>query len=170
MSRLLLSASPRPFVTNGMAVSAPVVVVCPVPSRLNHVSTVNVAAPRLSAWPNVTYSLPGAVPLRCSPYAPGDGEATNGAPPLTHTGPAAGASAPLLTGEVTMLLVATVPVPSSSDQRPARFGSDAIGMPIVDWMSACVRATFQMRGSSICPWNAPVTTPVELIAAPSAAC
>ena len=92
----------------------------------------NVAAPSPGAAPNVTYSFPGGVPLRCSPYAPGDVEATNGVPPLTHTGPAAGASDPLLTGEVTMLLVATVPVPSSSDQRPARFGSDASGTPIVD--------------------------------------
>src|SRR5438128_12353618 len=98
MSTLLLSASPRPFVTNGMAVSPPVVVVIPVPSRLNHVSIVNVETPRLRAGPNVTYSFPGAVPLRCSPYAPGDVDATKGVPPLTQTGPAAGASVPLTTG------------------------------------------------------------------------
>src|SRR5947208_8433206 len=90
MSTLLLSASPRPFVTNGMAVTPPVVVVCPAPSRLNHVSTVNVAAPRLRAWPKVTYSFPGAVPLKCSPYAPGDVEAAKGVPPLTQTGPLVG--------------------------------------------------------------------------------
>src|SRR5437867_6418308 len=134
MSTLLFSASPRPFVTSGMAAArppVPVVVVIPVPSRLNHVSIVNVAAPRLRAWPKVTYSFPGAVPLRRSPYAPGDVEATKGDPPVTHTGPAAGASVPLLSGAVTMLLVATVPVPSSSDQRPARFGSDVSGAPMV---------------------------------------
>src|SRR5438128_6819087 len=152
MSTLLFSASARPFVTNGMAAArppVPLVVVCPVPSRLNHVSTVNVAVPSPGAAPNVTYSFPGGVPLRCSPYAPGDVEATKGDPPLTQTGPAAGASVPLLSGAVTMLLVATVPVPSSSDQRPARLESDARGAPMVDWISACVRATFQIRDSSI---------------------
>src|SRR5438093_2457964 len=134
MSTLLFSASARPFVTSGMAAArppVPLVVVCPAPSRLNHVSIVNVAVPSPGAAPNVTYSFPGGVPLRCSPYAPGEDEATKGDPPVTHTGPAAGASDPLLTGEVTMLLVATVPVPSSSDQRPARFGSDVSGAPMV---------------------------------------
>ncbi len=58
MSTLLPSASPRPFVSSGTAAvipPVPVVVVAPVPVRLNQTSRVNDAAPRVLALPNVTY-------------------------------------------------------------------------------------------------------------------
>ena len=56
MSTLLASASARPFVTSGIASTPPVPVLVETPalSRLNHVSTVNVAAFRPGAAPNVT--------------------------------------------------------------------------------------------------------------------
>ena len=56
MSTLLPSASARPFVTSGYAVTPPVPVLVdtPVPSRRNHASIVNVADPRTGADPNVT--------------------------------------------------------------------------------------------------------------------
>ena len=60
MSRLLPSASARPFVTSGIAAvvpvspKLPVLVDTPVASRLNHVSIVNCAAPKPGAGPNVT--------------------------------------------------------------------------------------------------------------------
>src|SRR5207237_2987404 len=59
MSTLLPSLSERTFVTSGTAVipPVPVEVVTPVPSRRNHASIVNVAAPRPGAGPNVTYAL-----------------------------------------------------------------------------------------------------------------
>ena len=60
MSRLLPSASPRPLVTSGIAAGSPPVPVerlTPGPSRLNHVSMVNAAAPRPGAGPNVTRLL-----------------------------------------------------------------------------------------------------------------
>src|SRR5438067_8595210 len=59
MSRLLPSASARPFVTIGTAVTPPVPVLvdAPAPSRRNHASIVNVAAPSPGAEPNVTYAF-----------------------------------------------------------------------------------------------------------------
>ena len=50
------SASAMPFVTSGIAVtpSVPVNVAMPAPSRRNHVSIVNLAAPSPGAAPNVT--------------------------------------------------------------------------------------------------------------------
>src|SRR5437773_2733991 len=59
MSTLLPSLSERPLVTSGTAVMppVPVVVVAPAPSRRNHASIVNVAAPRPGAGPIVTYAF-----------------------------------------------------------------------------------------------------------------
>src|SRR5437764_3716848 len=59
MSTLLPSFSDRPLVTRGTAVAPPepVLVVTPLPSRRNHASIVNVAAPSPGAGPNVTYEL-----------------------------------------------------------------------------------------------------------------
>jgi hypothetical protein len=56
MSRLLLSASPRPLVKSGTAVTPPVPVlaVAPAPVRWNATSIVNVLTPRLGAAPKVT--------------------------------------------------------------------------------------------------------------------
>ena len=60
MSTLLPSASPRPLVTSGITAASPPVPVesaTPGPSRLNHVSIVNVVAPISAvpaAGPNVT--------------------------------------------------------------------------------------------------------------------
>src|SRR6266850_1216896 len=59
MSTGLASLSDRPFVTSGTAVRPPdpVVVVTPAPSRRNHASIVNVAAPSPGAGPSATYAL-----------------------------------------------------------------------------------------------------------------
>src|SRR5205814_2834329 len=59
MSTLLPSFSDRPLVTRGTAVAPPepVLVVTPLPSRRNHASIVNVAAPSPGAGPSVTYEL-----------------------------------------------------------------------------------------------------------------
>ncbi len=66
MSTFEPSASARPFVTSGIAVTppVPVLVARPAPVCLNQVSSVNVAAPRAGAAPNVTYELE---PFRSSP-------------------------------------------------------------------------------------------------------
>src|SRR5688572_12412871 len=59
MSRLLPSACAIPFVMSGMATTPPLPLdaVRPAPSRLNQVSSVNVAALRPGAGPNVTRLL-----------------------------------------------------------------------------------------------------------------
>src|SRR5215218_3333353 len=80
-----VSASARPFVINGIALVIPpdpVPVPTPAPVRLNHVSSVNCAAPSPGAAPNVTYWL---VPL--SWRAVGVGAAA--APPPTARTPRA---------------------------------------------------------------------------------
>src|SRR4029450_9672020 len=65
MSWFVPSASPRPLVTSGTAVTppVPVLVVAPVPWRMNHVSIVNVGRPSAAVFPKVTYAL---VPPNCS--------------------------------------------------------------------------------------------------------
>src|SRR5215210_548592 len=66
MSTFEFSASARPLVTRGTALvipPEPVLVPSPVPVRLNHVSSVNCAAPRPGAAPKVTYWLE---PFSCS--------------------------------------------------------------------------------------------------------
>ena len=51
------------------------------------------------------------------------------------------------------------PVPSSRPQRPTRFAvGEVISVFIEPWICACVRATFQMRTSSIVPWKNPSST------------
>src|SRR2546422_3546600 len=59
MSTLLPSASARPFVTIGTALTppVPVLVAAPAPSRLIQASSVNVEAPSPGAGPNVTYAF-----------------------------------------------------------------------------------------------------------------
>src|SRR5215217_7667246 len=68
MSTLVPSASARPLVTSGTAVTPPdpVDVATPAAVRLNQTSSVNVDAPRAGAAPNVTYWL---VPLNWRPVA-----------------------------------------------------------------------------------------------------
>src|SRR2546422_10007496 len=74
MSTLLPSASARPFVTIGTALTppVPVLVAAPAPSRLIQASRVNVEAPSPGAGPNVTYAF---VPPK-SIAEPADGTVT----------------------------------------------------------------------------------------------
>ncbi len=46
---------------------------------------------------------------------------------------------------------------------------DAISESLVPWICACVRATFQMRDSSMIPAKNPAAVPFVFIAVPSAA-
>src|SRR6266540_7499601 len=62
------------------------------------------------------------------------------------------------------------PPPSLRPQRPMRFGADVISASFVVWICACVRATFQIRASSMIPWKKPAATPADVIAVPIAAC
>ena len=68
------------------------------------------------------------------------------------------------------LLVATVPVPSSSPQRPTNPDADTIGAVIPAWIWAAERAWFQTRASSITPSKKPAATPVESMAVPGPKC
>src|SRR3954466_15818737 len=73
MSTFEPSASARPFVTSGIALAMPpepVLVPMPAPVRLNHVSSVNCAAPSPGAAPIVTYWLD---PLNANACAVGGG-------------------------------------------------------------------------------------------------
>src|SRR6185295_1534114 len=68
MSTLLPSASARPFVSSGIAVTPPVPldVLVPGPVFLNHNSSVKTCAPSVGAAPNVTRS---STPSNCSAYS-----------------------------------------------------------------------------------------------------
>ena len=69
-----------------------------------------------------------------------------------------------------LLSIADSPTPSSRPQRPIRPGAVGRGPVIVDWISAALRATFQIRGSSRAPRNAPLPLPAEFTVEASAAC
>src|SRR5207253_8055484 len=76
----------------------------------------------------------------------------------------------VLAGVPPVLSATVLPVPSFKPQRPSRFGSAAISSDIVLWICACVRATFQIRTSSITPLKNPAATPVDVRALPIDAC
>src|SRR6266511_2500743 len=78
MSTFDPSASARPFVTSGIAVipPVPVLVAEPPPVHLNHVSSVNCAAPSPGAAPIVTYWLDPLSSNACAVGGGGCGVAT----------------------------------------------------------------------------------------------
>src|SRR6266540_5054800 len=100
MSTFEPSASARPFVTSGIALAMPplpVLVPMPAPVRLNQVSSVNVAAPRPGAAPNVTYWLE---PLSWRADADPAALADPPTPSSTTTSARAATSAPSLAADV----------------------------------------------------------------------
>src|SRR5829696_8999617 len=89
--------------------------------------------------------------------------------PATHVGGVAvGVSVPF--GRPATELFATEPVFSFNPQRPIK------PVPLVNsefmlaWISACERATFQMRVSSITPAKKPAAAPADVMAVPMPAC
>ena len=97
--------------------------------------------------------VPGVV--RRSASLPGTSPVTKPEPPASHTGPPGNAAASDPFGRPAVL-AAVVPVPSSSPQRPIRLAAGAdSGSSIVPAIAAWLRATFQMRASSIEPLKKP---------------
>src|SRR6266571_8951803 len=153
MSTLLPSVSARPLVTSGMPSAMPplpVLVPMPGPSRVNHVSMVNVAVPKPGAAPNVTYSLvpskSRAEPLEVDVgvgVAVGVGVGV-GVPdvvvgkPGTQTGPFVAVPLMPLPDES----ATEVPEPSFMPQRPTKPGAEETSISLVASISACDRATF----------------------------
>ena len=63
-----------------------------------------------------------------------------------------------------------VPEPSFNPQRPCRFVAEMISPVIPSAICCAVRATFQMRTSSMAPSKNPAAAPVDVRALPIAAC
>src|SRR5207249_8155881 len=192
MSTLLPSDCARPFVTSGIASTPPVPVLVdtPVPSPLNQVSIVKVAVPSPLAWPKVTKSfepskssaVPATGPVGVGVAVAvavgvgvgvavgvgvvvGVGVAPDRGKPDTQRGPLVAVPLMPLPEES----ATDVPDPSFMPQRPINPVAEETSIPFVPLISACVRATFQMRASSRTPLKKPAAVPVESMAVARAA-
>ena len=166
MSTLLFSPSPRPLVTSGIAAArppVPVLIAVPAASRLNQVSTVNCDAPerrRRRAEGDVVTRRRRAAARRCR--APGPSRSPSRPRPRSAESPAR--STPACRWAARQCWRPSSPIPRRAPSGRSGWPPPAAGSSIVSTIAAWLRATFQMRASSIRPLKKPAAAPVEVIA------